>query len=85
MTTGAMYNVIKVLKKCSITGKIVRQYNKYTLFRNQGFMLDEMIQNSPYFWNMKNLVVFFSFFISCYFIFSLMNELVYVDIDRGIH
>ena len=30
-------------------------------------------------------VVFFSFFISCNFEFYLMNALVYVDIDQGIH
>ena len=36
------------------------------------------LQNLPYFWHKKTYVVFFSFFISCNFIFSLMNALVYV-------
>ena len=32
-----------------------------------------------------NALVYVAFFILCYFIFSLMNALVYVDIDQGIH
>ena len=53
-------------------------------------MLDEMtltkmLQNVPHFWNTKTQVVFFSFFISFNLIFPLMNALVYVNIDQGIH
>ena len=49
-------------------------------------LFSETLQNLPYFWNKKTHVVFFSFFILFYFIFSLMNALVlYVDIDQGIH
>ena len=33
----------------------------------------------------KKTQVVFSFSISCNFTFSLMNALVYVDIDHGIH
>ena len=39
----------------------------------------ETLQNLPYFWNTKIHVCKFLFFISCYFIFPLMNTLVYVD------
>ena len=42
-----------------------------------------MLQNLPYFW--KKMYVVFLFFISCYFIFPLMNTLVYFDIDQGGH
>ena len=51
--------------------------NQTANHRNQRFILDEM--------NTKTQIVFFSFFISCNFIFSLMNDLVYVNIDQGIH
>jgi hypothetical protein len=44
----------------------------------------KMLQNLLYFVYKKTHVVF-SFFISCNFAFSLMNSLVYVDIDQGIH
>ena len=41
---------------------------------------------SKYFWNMRTHAFFFSFFISCHLIFSLMNALIYVDIDYvGFH
>ena len=45
----------------------------------------EMLQNLPYFWNMKTHVCSF-FFISCYFIF-FSNECpgLYDDMDQGIH
>ena len=42
----------------------------------------ETLQNVPYFWNMKTFVDF-SFRANLYF--PLMNALVYVDIDQGIH
>ena len=35
----------------------------------------ETLQNFPYFWNTETYI---GFFISCYFIFPLMNALVYV-------
>ena len=46
----------------------------------------EMLQNLSYFWNTQNPahVVFFFHFVLLYF-FSLMNALVYVNIDLGIH
>ena len=52
------------------------QFTLKTPFRNQRFMLDEMLQNLPY--------TYFFIFQSLYF-FSLMNALVYVDIDQDIH
>ena len=42
------------------------------------------IQNLPYFWNKKTHVVFFVFHFEQKK-FSLMNALVYFDIDLGIH
>ena len=39
------------------------------------------IQNLLYFWNTKTHVFLFLIFDFCYFIFFLMNALVYVDID----
>ena len=45
----------------------------------------EMLQNLSYFWNMKTQIIFFIFHFILYFIFSLMNALVYVDIDQGTH
>ena len=60
-----------------------------SLFRNKRLVLDEKPpQNTSKFailLEYENPRSFFSFFISCYFIFSLMNALVYVDIDQGIH
>ena len=51
-------------------------------FPHEGKALN--IQNLPYFWNMKTHVGFFTFhFVLGYF--SLMNALVYIDIDQGIH
>ena len=43
-----------------------------------------MLQNLLYFMYKKTRVVFL-FLISCNFTFSLLNALVYVDIDQGIH
>ena len=43
----------------------------------------EMLPNLQYTWNIKAHVGFF--FILCCFIFSLMNALVYVNKDQGIH
>ena len=45
----------------------------------------ETLQNLPYFMYTKTQYLPFPFFISCYFTFFLMNILVYVDIDQGIH
>ena len=44
----------------------------------------EMLQNLPHFWNMKIHVIFFVFHFMLLF-FTLMNALIYVDIDQGIH
>ena len=44
-------------------------------------MFNQMLQNA---FKKKTRVVF-SFFISSNFTFCLMNALVYVDIDQGIH
>ena len=47
---------------------------------------EEMLQNFLYLFKKKTQVVFFRFFIfRATFIFSFMNALVYVDIDKGIH
>ena len=60
-----------------------------SLFRNKRFMLDEMSQwnasKFAIFYTYENWKLLFLFFVSYYFIFSLMNALVYVDIDQGIH
>ena len=60
-----------------------------SLFRKKRFMLDEMTWRNAskivMFYMYKTPKLLFPFFISCYFIFSLMNALVYVDIDQGIH
>ena len=46
-----------------------------------------MLQNLPYFWNMKieNTHSFFRFSFRATLFFPLMNALVYVNIDQGIH
>ena len=46
-----------------------------------------MLQNLPYFMSKKTHVVhsFFPFFISSNFEYHLVNAVVYVDIDQGIH
>ena len=43
----------------------------------------EMLQNLPYFWNMKIYVVFFRFSLCAILFFSLINALVYVDIFQA--
>ena len=57
-----------------------------SLFKNKMFMLDEMTWRNAskfaIFLEYKNQHSFFSFFISCYLIFSLMNSLVYFNIDQ---
>ena len=45
----------------------------------------ETLQNLPYFYHMKTHVVFFPFSFRATLFFPLMNALVYVDIDQGIH
>ena len=45
----------------------------------------EMLQNFLYLYKKKIQVVFFSFFILSNFHFYLINALVYVNIDQGIH
>ena len=48
----------------------------------------EMLQNLPYFiflYMYENTKLLFLLFILCYFIFSLINTIVYADIDQGIH
>ena len=62
----------------------------YTLFRNKRFMLDEMFQRNAskfaIFLEYKNPCSFFVFhFMLLYLFFPLINALVYVDIDQGIH
>ena len=56
-----------------------------TLFRNKRFMLDEMLkQNAPKFailLEYENLSRFFISFHAMYFIFPLMNALLYVNMD----
>ena len=43
-----------------------------------------VLQNLPYFWNTKTHILLFFSFRAALFL-SLMNALVYVDIDQGIH
>ena len=48
--------------------------------------LSETLQNLPYFMYTKTQSCFFPFFIyNAILLFSLMNALVYDDIDQGIH
>ena len=55
------------------------------LFRNKMFMLDEMTQLNAskfgIFYIYKDPKLIIPFFILCNFIFSLMNALVYIDIN----
>ena len=44
-----------------------------------------MLQNLPYFMYMKTQSCFFHVSFRATLYFSLMNALVYVDIDQGIH
>ena len=46
---------------------------------------NEMLQNLPYFIYMKAQSCFFRFSFRASLYFYLMNALVYVDIDQGIH
>ena len=59
-----------------------------TLLPNWGCVFDEKFQwNASKFAKLltkENPKLLFPFVILCYFIFSLMNDLVYVDIDQGI-
>ena len=52
-------------------------------------MLDEKFQQNTskfaMFYLYENQKLIFPFFIWCYLIFSLMNALIYVDIDQGIY
>ena len=61
----------------------------YTLFRNKRFMLDEMFQRNAskfaIFLEYENPCSFFRFSFRATLFFPLMNALVYVDIDQGIH
>ena len=58
------------------------------LFRNKGFLVNlkprEMLQNLLCLWKKKTYIVFFLFHLK-QLSFPLMNALVYVDIDQGIH
>ena len=60
-----------------------------TLFRKKRFMLDEKFQRNvskfAIFYIYENPKLFFLFFFFCYLIFPLMNVLVYVNKDQGIH
>ena len=55
----------------------------------KGFCLmkwpSETLQNLPYFIYTKTQSCFFRFLFQATLLFSLMNALVYVDIDQGIH
>ena len=61
----------------------------HSLIRNMRFVLNEKLpQNASRFailLEYENPRSFFLFFISCYFIFPLMNAVVYIDIDQSIH
>ena len=60
--------------------------SRQALFRNRRFMFGEKLQKntskSAIFLEYENPCRFFSFFISCYFTFSLINALIYVYIDH---
>ena len=66
-----------------------KYYNKLAALHSsekKRFMLDETFQQNAFkFAVYDNPKLLFPFFISCNLIFSLMNALVYVDIDQGIH
>ena len=57
------------------------QFQSLCLMKNSS----ETLQNLPYFWNMKseNQHSFFRFSFHATLLYSLMNALVYVDIDQG--
>ena len=61
----------------------------YSHLQFSGFVLNEKFQRNAskfaIFYIYENPKLLFPFFISCYFIFSLMNALVYVEIDQVIH
>ena len=59
---------------------------EYSLFRNEKFVLEMFQQNASKFVTFYLIPMnYFSFFISNNFTFSLINALVYVDIDQDIH
>ena len=73
----------------SMLGILTNKHVPTTLFRNKRFMLDEMTQ-----WNASKFAIFleyekphsfFPFLFCATLFFSLMNALVYVNIDQGIH
>ena len=67
---------------------ILKQYTHYSLEERgllSTFCSGEMLRILPYFMYKKTPAVFCLFFISCNFQFYLMNSMVYVDIDQGIH
>ena len=62
----------------------------HSLFRNKRFMLDEMFQQNASkfsilleYKNPRSFIFVFFYFVLLYFF--LMNALVYVDIDQGLH
>ena len=78
-------------RKC---GQICRNFIVFglgiSLFRNKRFVLNEMFQQNTskfaiFFWNMKTHVVFYRFSFGVTLFLPLMNALVYVNIDQGIH
>ena len=73
------------MRICTIFVRHVSSYT--TLFRNKRFMLgsSKMLQYLPYFWNTKTHIVFFVFSFCAALFSPLMNALVYVKIDQGIH
>ena len=62
-----------------------------TLFKNKNFLLDEIFQQNtskfvPFFFlEYPDGFFYFVFHFVLYFMFSLMNALVYVKIGQGIH
>ena len=70
----------KVIQNLAVS-RLVMMHHQRTLFRNERFMLNEMIQRNslPYFWNQKSLVLYvltqFVFSFCGTLSFSLMNSL----------
>ena len=70
------------MRRCSA----VSRYSLLPILEN---VFDEKFQRKAskfaIFYTYENPTLLFPFFISYYFIFSLINKLVYVNIDQGIH
>ena len=86
-----MHNSLKIQKNVQFLENFTdsTMVSMKSLFRNEGFILDEIPwQNASkfaIFYIYESPKLLFWFFIWRDFIFPLMNALIYVDIDQGIH